>query len=55
MLHNWTLVLAPLAILLAGLGLSWGERELLLQDVANAIKAHPKADGCLAHRERREP
>jgi hypothetical protein len=49
MLHNWTFVLAPLVILLVGVGISWGERELLVSDVANAINAHTEADGRLSH------
>jgi hypothetical protein len=40
MLHNWSLVLFPLVIVLAGVALSWGERELLVHDVATAINAH---------------
>jgi hypothetical protein len=40
MLHNWSLVLFPLVIVLAGVALSWAERELLVHDVANAINAH---------------
>jgi hypothetical protein len=45
MLHIWTFVLVPLVILLTGIGLSWGERELLVWDVANAINAQPEAHG----------
>jgi hypothetical protein len=40
MLHNWILVLFPRVIVLAGVALSWGERELLVHDVATAINAH---------------
>jgi hypothetical protein len=53
MLHNWTFVLVPLVILLVGLGVSWGERELLVCDVASAINAHTEADGRLSPQ--REP
>jgi hypothetical protein len=52
MLHNWTLVLMPLVILLAGVSLSWGERELLVYDVASALNARPEADVRLPRQER---
>ena len=38
----WTFVLVPLVILLVGSGISWGERELLVQDVASALNARPE-------------
>jgi len=40
--HVWTFVLVPLVILLVGSGISWGERELLVQDVASALNARPE-------------
>jgi hypothetical protein len=42
MLHDWMLISMVFLILLAGLGFSWGERELLVYDVATAINAHPQ-------------
>jgi hypothetical protein len=42
MLHDWTFIAMVFLILLAGLGLSWGERELLVYDVATAINARPQ-------------
>src|SRR5262249_22953827 len=42
MLHDWTFISIVLLMLLVGLGLSWGERELLVYDVANAINARPQ-------------
>ena len=40
--HVWTFVLVPLVILLVGSAISWGERELLVQDVASALNARPE-------------
>jgi hypothetical protein len=54
MLHNWTLILVPLVILLAGLGLSWGERELLVYDVTSAINARLEVDDRMARQQRHE-
>jgi hypothetical protein len=42
MLHYLMLISMVFLILLAGLGFSWGERELLVYDVATAINAHPQ-------------
>jgi hypothetical protein len=41
--HNWTFILVPFVVLLTGIGVSWGERELLVYDVATAINAYPRA------------
>src|SRR5262249_17767789 len=42
--HIWTFVLVPFVILLVGSGISWGERELLVQDVMSALNARPASD-----------
>ncbi len=41
-LHTWTFVVAPVAIVTLGVVVSWGERELLLYDVASAINGRPE-------------
>jgi hypothetical protein len=42
MAHDWTFIAMLFLLLLAGLGVSWGERELLVYDVATAINARPQ-------------
>ena len=44
MVHVWTFVVVPLVILIVGAGISWGERELLVQDVMSALNARPTSD-----------
>ena len=48
-LQNWTFVVFPLLLLLAGFAVSWGERELIVFDVAAAINARPDGEERRAH------